>query len=96
MRSYVSFAALAAALCAAPAKAQGIPDAGARMGTDGGPLAPPANIEQLKAQILQEVQAQEDLKLQKMREELRDEIRAYFRARNEDDPGLHGGERSLV
>ena len=27
---------------------------------------------------------------------LRDEIRAYFRARNEDDPGLSGGERSLV
>jgi hypothetical protein len=27
---------------------------------------------------------------------LRDEIRAYFRARNEDDPGLQGGERSLV
>jgi hypothetical protein len=27
---------------------------------------------------------------------LRDEIRAYFRARNEDDPGLRGGERGLV
>jgi hypothetical protein len=27
---------------------------------------------------------------------LRDEIRAYFRARNEDDPSLQGGERSLV
>jgi hypothetical protein len=27
---------------------------------------------------------------------LRDEIRAYFRARNEDDPGLSGSERTLV
>lgn len=28
--------------------------------------------------------------------ELRDEIRRYFRARNEDDPGLRGSERELV
>jgi hypothetical protein len=27
---------------------------------------------------------------------LRDDIRAYFRARNEDDPGLSGSERTLV
>jgi hypothetical protein len=27
---------------------------------------------------------------------LRDSIRGYFRARNEDDPGLHGSERLLV
>lgn len=27
---------------------------------------------------------------------LRDEIRAYFRARNEDDPGLQGSERNLA
>jgi hypothetical protein len=27
---------------------------------------------------------------------LRDDIRAYFRTRNEDDPGLSGSERTLV
>ena len=88
MRSYVSFAALAAALCAtASAKAQEIPDAGRRMAADGG-LATPANIDQLKAEILKEVQAQEDLKLQKMREEMRDEIRS----RDDDRPGAPAGE----
>ena len=75
MRSYVSFAALVA-LCASSAKAQEIPDAGGRVLADGGGQAVPANIDQLKADILKEVQAQEDLKLQKMRDELRDEIRA--------------------
>lgn len=83
MRSYLPFAAIAAALCAAPARAQEatsalLADGGGRAASAGDPGSLDLNTHDsaLKAQILRELQAQDDLKLQKMREELKDEIRA--------------------
>jgi hypothetical protein len=79
MRTCVTLAALLAIVPAAKAQADPL-DGGISIGViDGGLQETPEQIAHdaaLRAQILQEVQQQEDAKLAKMREELRDEMRA--------------------
>jgi hypothetical protein len=73
MRSYVALAAFAAAVWSASAQAQVASDGGL---SDGGTLDLSAHDAALKSEILKEVQVQEEAKLVKMREDLKDEIRA--------------------
>ncbi len=78
MRSYVAFAAFATALWATSARAElAASDAGAPAPKAVAPAADlSAHDAALKAQILKELQAQDEVKLTKLREDLRDEIRA--------------------
>jgi uncharacterized protein (TIGR04551 family) len=79
MRTCVTLTALLASLLAATAQADPLDGGTAAPAVDGGFQESPEQVAHdaaLRAQILQEVQQQEDAKLAKMREELRDEMRA--------------------
>ena len=79
MRTWLTLTALLASLPAAVARAQSLDGGSAARAVDGGFQETPEQIAHdaaLRAQILQEVQQQEDAKLAKMRDELRDEMRA--------------------
>jgi uncharacterized protein (TIGR04551 family) len=79
MRTCVTLTALLAILPAAGAQADPLDAGTATRAVDGGYQESPEQLAHdaaLRAQILQEVQQQEDAKLAKMREELRDEMRA--------------------